>query len=228
MPAHTVRDTTLALPGIDEPGRQLSDVTSLTADRTRVMEFRYRDASLRELDLSGSHLVDGHVARVTAQRVRLEDVRVDSVEFTGCTFSLLECSDSKLTRVAFKECKLLGATLRGVVLDNVLFEKCKLDYSSFVHIRASGPVIFSGCSLAETTFTGADLGPALFDGCVLTLTEFDGGRLHGLDLRGNDLSRIRGVGSLRRVVVDRPQLLQLAEALAVELDVTYGDDPGNE
>ena len=33
-----------------------------------------------------------------------------------------------------------------------------------------------------------------------------------------------GAHHLKRVVIDRAQLMQLAEALAVELDVTLGDD----
>lgn len=47
---------------------------------------------------------------------------------------------------------------------------------------------------------------------------------HGLDLRGNDLSQLRGLSSLKKVVIDRAQTFQLAEALAAELDVTYGEN----
>ncbi|WP_178391170.1 hypothetical protein [Streptomyces uncialis] len=46
----------------------------------------------------------------------------------------------------------------------------------------------------------------------------------GLDLRGNDLSQLRGLSSLRQVIIDRAQTLQLAEALTAELDITYGEE----
>src|SRR5689334_3426121 len=43
------------------------------------------------------------------------------------------------------------------------------------------------------------------------------------DQRGNDLAQLRGNASFRQVVIDRAQTLQLAEALAAELDVTYSE-----
>ena len=73
-------------------------------------------------------------------------------------------------------------------------------------------------------FTGCDLADSLFDDCDLRLTDFGRGSYRGCDLRGNDLSAVSGAHHLKRVVIDRAQLMQLAEALAVELDVTFGDD----
>ncbi|MEU0841385.1 hypothetical protein ABZ370_18195 [Streptomyces sp. NPDC005962] len=58
----------------------------------------------------------------------------------------------------------------------------------------------------------------------MRLTEFDGGTYRGLDLRGNDLSRLRGLAFLKRIVIDQAQTLQLAEALAAELDIAFGED----
>ncbi|MGX9225119.1 pentapeptide repeat-containing protein [Streptomyces albus] len=130
----------------------------------------------------------------------------------------------EISRVVFRDCKLMGATLEDVTLDNVLFESCKLDYSSLTRVRATGPVIFSKCSLRETAFTFSDLGAALIDDSDLRLTAFDGGKYRGLDLRGNDLSQLRGLASLKQIVIDQAQTLQLAQALTAELDVTFGDD----
>jgi hypothetical protein len=39
----------------------------------------------------------------------------------------------------------------------------------------------------------------------LRLTEFDGGKYRGLDLRGNDLSQLCGLASLKQIVIDRGQ-----------------------
>ena len=44
-------------------------------------------------------------------------------------------------------------------------------------------------------------------------------------LRGNDLSAVNTSHNRKRVVIDRTQLMQLAEELAAELRVTFGDDP---
>jgi uncharacterized protein YjbI with pentapeptide repeats len=189
--------------------------------------FRYADADLRELDLYDTHLSSGRVSGITTRRTRLEQVRADSVEFTGCDLAQLHWTGEKISRTVFRDCKLMGATLDDITLDNVVFEGCKLDYTAFTRVRATSPVIFAKCSLREAAFAACDLGAALFDDCDLRLAEFDGGKFRGLDLRGNDLSGLRGVTSLKKVVIDRAQILQLAEALAAELDVTYGEDLDN-
>lgn len=224
MTPRTIRRTSVTLPALDGPGLLLSNVTSLESGRGRMAEFRYADAELRELDIADTHLLDGRVTGLKTQRARLEKLRVDSVEFSGCDLACLQWAESKISRTVFRDCKLMGAMFEDVMLDNVLFENCKLDYSVFTRVRSTGPVIFSKCSLYETTFVANSLGAALIDDCDLRLTEFDGGTYRGLDLRGNDLSRLRGLASLKQIVIDRAQTLQLAEALAADLDVTYGED----
>ncbi len=224
MDTRTIRRTTVTLPALNEPGLYLSNVTSLEGVRGRLAEFHYADADLRDLDLADTHLLDGRITGLKAQRTRLEKLRVDSVEFVGCDLASLQWTDSKISRVVFRDCRFMGATLEDVTLDNVLFENCKLDYSTLVHVRATGPVIFSKCSLHETTFAATDLGAAVMDDCDLRLTEFDGGKYRGLDLRGNTLSQLRGLSSLKQIVIDQAQTLQLAEALAAELDITFGED----
>ncbi|WP_432141115.1 pentapeptide repeat-containing protein [Streptomyces sp. bgisy084] len=224
MDTRTIRRTSVTLPALNEPGLYVSNVTSLEGGRGRVAEFNYADAELRDLDLADTHLLHGRITGLKTQRTRFEKLRVDSVEISGCDLSSLQWSDSKISRAVFRDCKLMGAVLEEVTLDNVLFENCKLDYGTFTRIKAAGSVIFSKCSLRETTFVAADLGSALIDDCDLRLTEFDGGKYSGLDLRGNDLSQLRGLASLKKIVIDQAQTLQLAEALAAELNVTYGEN----
>ncbi|TWF91089.1 pentapeptide repeat-containing protein [Kitasatospora viridis] len=148
---------------------------------------------------------------------------LDSVEFDTCDLASARITDSKLSRVVFRNCKILGASLTGVALDNVLFENCKLDYTSFEQVRATGPVAFSKCVLTEASFTGCALTGAVLDACTLRLTEFGRGKYKDLDLRGNDLTSIQGVANLDKVIIDRAQQSELAEALITELDVTFGD-----
>ncbi|MFJ8335429.1 pentapeptide repeat-containing protein [Streptomyces sp. NPDC094437] len=224
MATRTIRRTRVTLPALDEPGRYLSNVTSLEGGRGRLAEFQYTDADLRELDLAETHLLDGRVTGLTSRRTRFDRLRVDSVEFTGCDLGSLRWTDTKVSRAVFRDCKLMGATLEDITLDNVLFDNCTFGYATLTRVRTAGPVIFSGCALRETLFDAAELTAGLFDACDLRLTEFDGGQHRGLDLRGNDLSHLRGLTSLRHVIIDRPQTLQLAEALAAELEVTFGED----
>jgi uncharacterized protein YjbI with pentapeptide repeats len=214
----------VTLPSLNEVGFHLSNGSSLEGGRGTVQDFAYTDADLRTLDLASAHLLSGRVTRLHTQRTQFTDVRVDSVEFADSDLGAARWSDCKVSRVLFRNCKLLGAALNGVTLDNVLFEGCKLDYAIFDQVRAVGSLVFSKCVLSEATFEGCDLGGAVFDDCVLRLTEFGRGKYQGCDLRGSDLSSLRGVGALAKVIIDRAQRTQLAEALAAELDVTYGED----
>ncbi|MFF0412509.1 pentapeptide repeat-containing protein [Kitasatospora sp. NPDC004745] len=223
MDSRTFGRVTVALPNLDETGAYLSNVSSLETGRGIVQDFRYADADLRDLALSDTRLITGRIIGLRASRVEFSAMRLDSVDFDGCDLGSADWRDSKLSRVAFRNCKLMGATLTGLTIDSVLFENCKLDYATLDNVRATGPVAFSTCTLSEAVFTNCDLGRVVLDGCTLRLTEFGRGRYQGLDLRGNDLSALRGAAHLARVVIDRPQRAELAEALVAELDVTYGD-----
>ncbi|MFF7632565.1 pentapeptide repeat-containing protein [Kitasatospora sp. NPDC008050] len=212
----------VTLPELDDG--YLSNVTSLDHPRGAVQEFRYADADLRTLDLAKAGLSAGRITRLRAERVHLEEVRADSVEFNGCDLGAAQWTDSKLSRVVFRDCKLMGATLSRLTLDNVLFDGCKLDYATFDQIRASGPVVFTKCALVESTFTGCDLSRAAIDQCTLRRAEFDRGSYKELDLRGNDLTTLRGVGHLSKVIIDRGQEVELTLALVAELGVVFGDE----
>ncbi|MFF5204824.1 pentapeptide repeat-containing protein [Streptosporangium sp. NPDC000396] len=199
----------------------LDEVDSLEGEHGKLRDFRYADAHLPELPLTGTQLMDGRVTGLTTQRARLDDLSLYSVEFSGCDLSGLRWADSKLSRVTFTDCKLLGAVWEEVTLDDVIFERCKLDYAAFTRLRAVGSVIFTGCSLREARFSGSDLSDVAFEECDLPLTEFDGGTYRGCDLRGNDLSGLRGVSALKKIIVERSQLQGLAQALAAELEITF-------
>ncbi|WP_051969541.1 pentapeptide repeat-containing protein [Kitasatospora azatica] len=223
MDTRRVGRTSITLPEVSGPGIYLTNVASLENPRGTVQDFRYADADLRELDLLRTHLITGRITGLRADRVQLADLRVDSVEFDSCDLGSTQWSDSKLSRVVFRNCRLMGADLARLTLDNVLFEGCKLDYATWEGIRATGPVAFSKSVLTEATFTGCDLSRAVFDACTLRLTEFGRGTYKELDLRGNDLSTVRGVTTLKKIIIDRSQQPELAEALVAELDVTFGD-----
>ena len=219
----TIRQISADLPVFDEEV-DLEPVSSLDTDSGSVSHFQFGEATLRALDLKNIKLLHGKIRALRAGRVSLIGVRVDSVEFTGCDLSSLRWAAGKISRVRFEACKLLGARFEGVTLEHVVFIGCKLDYATLDQIRATGPVLFADCSLREVEFTGCDLAGSLFDDCDLRLTDFGRGSYRGCDLRGNDLSALSGTRHLKRIVIDRAQTMQLAEALAMELDVTFGDD----
>ncbi|MFD8470369.1 pentapeptide repeat-containing protein [Streptomyces cyaneofuscatus] len=224
MASRTFGHTTVTTPDLDEPGLYLSVVETLDSPRGSVQDFTYRDVDLRSLALTGIQLVTGRIADIRAQQVEFDSVNLHGIEITSSDLGSARWSGSKLTRVHFRDCKLMGAALDRVVLDDVLFEKCRLDYASFEKVRATGPVVFADCTFTEATFTGCDLSNAVFSDCGLKLTEFGGGRYREADLRGNDLSQIRGIANLAEVRIDPGQQTDLAQALVSELGITLGDE----
>ncbi|MFJ6798029.1 pentapeptide repeat-containing protein [Streptomyces sp. NPDC091268] len=224
MPTRTFGHVIVTTPDLHEPGLYLSKVDTLDSSRGTVQDFTYEDADLRSLDLADAQLITGLIAGVRSKRVGLEGLNLHGVEITRSDFGSARWSESKLTRVVFRDCKLMGAALDGLVLDDVLFENCKLDFATFDKVRATGPVVFAGCVLTEATFTDCDLSDVVFSECALRLTEFGAGRYRDADLRGNDLSRIRGVANLAKVLITPAQQADLAEALVADLDITLEDD----
>ncbi|AZK95635.1 MULTISPECIES: pentapeptide repeat-containing protein [Streptomyces] len=223
MASRTFGRITVTTPDLDEPGLYLSVVDSLDSPRGTVQDFTYGNVELRSLALTGIQLVTGRVSDVRAKHVEFDALNLHGVEINSSDLGSARWSRSKLTRVRFHDCKVMGAALDGMVLDDVLFEKCRFDYAGFENVRADGPVAFVGCAFTEAVFTDCDLSGAVFSDCGLRLTEFGGGRYRDTDLRGNELSQIRGVANLAKVRIESGQQTDLAQALVHELGITIGD-----
>jgi uncharacterized protein YjbI with pentapeptide repeats len=222
----TIRQTTAEPPRFD-PEVALEPLPRLGARSRLATDFEFGDATMNAWELAGAYLLHGKIPKLRAVGARITGTRMDSVEFTGCDLSSLRWRDGKISRVRFDACKFLAARIQAVTMEHVVFSGCKLDYAALGQIRATGPVLFAGCSLREAEITGCDLAGAAFDGCDLHLTGFGPGHYRGCDLRGNDLSALLGAAHLDRVIIDRAQTAQLGEALAAELTVTFGDEvPG--
>lgn len=215
---------TVTSPDLDEPGLYLSTVETLDSARGMVQDFAYGGVDLRSLALADTRLVTGRIAGLRSQRVEFEALNLHGVEVTGSDLGSVRWSEGKLSRVVFRDCKLMGAALDGLTLDDVLFEGCKFDYATFDRVRATGPLAFAGCTFTEAVFSDCDLTDAVFSDCALQLTEFGVGRYRDTDLRGNDLSAIRGIAHLSRIRIDHTQPAELAHALVGELGISVGDD----
>jgi uncharacterized protein YjbI with pentapeptide repeats len=218
----TIRQTTAEPPRLD-PEVALEPLPRLDARSRLVTDFEFGDATLNAWELAGAHLVHGKVHTLRAVGARIARTRMDSVEFTGCDLSSLLWREGKISRVRFDACKFLAARIQDVTMEHVVFSGCKLDYAALGQIRATGPVVFAGCSLREAELTGCDLAGVAFDGCDLHRTGFGAGHYRGCDLRGNDLSTVAGAANLKHVTIDHAQTAQLGEALAAELGAAFGE-----
>ncbi|MFE9477607.1 pentapeptide repeat-containing protein [Streptomyces spororaveus] len=108
MVTRTFGLTTITLPELDEPGLYLSNVDSLDGYRGTVPDFAYGDADLRSLGLAETQLVTGRIACVRAKRVEFEGVNLHGVEIGDSELGSAHWTGSKLTRVHFRDCKLMG------------------------------------------------------------------------------------------------------------------------
>jgi uncharacterized protein YjbI with pentapeptide repeats len=133
-------------------------------------------------------------------------------------------TSGKWSRVRFANCKILSGQFDDLTFEDVVFDRCKLDYAAFTGVTAKGPVIFRDCSLEEAEFTGCDLSKAAFDDCRMDLTTFERTTAKGIDLRGNDLSAIRGLAWLKGAVIEPAQTTQLSRALVGDLQLSLPDD----
>jgi uncharacterized protein YjbI with pentapeptide repeats len=217
-----IRDTRTALPSLD--GVPLDDVDSLDGTQVVLSEFHLAEDSPRSLELVDRRLDTGLVSGLKVEYAVFDAMRVEAVDFARCDLSQAVFRGGRWNRVRFSDCKILSGRFDGVTLENVVFDRCKLDYTVFRDITAKGPVVFRDCSLEESWFAGSDLAKATFDECRMRLTSFEKCSCKGMDLRGNDLSEIRGIATLAETVIDPVQTVQLGRALVGDIGLRLTDD----
>lgn len=102
--------------------------------------------------------------------------------FENCNLAGASISNTAFQNVAFEGCKLIGLQFHACrdFLFGVHFDKCQLDYASFLG-KAMPNTRFVGCSLREADFTQADLSKAVFADCQLQAAIFQQTRLTGAD-----------------------------------------------
>ena len=217
-----IRDTRAALPSVDDV--PLDAVDGLDGAPVVLSEFHVADGGPRSLELVDRRLDTGRISGLKVEYAVFDAMRVEAVDFARCDLSQAVFRGGRWTRVRFSDCKILSGRFDGVTLEHVVFDRCKLDYTVFHAIKAKGPVVFRDCSLEESWFAGSDLDKAVFDECRMQLTSFEQGSCRGMDLRGNDLSEIRGIAALAGAVVDPVQTVQLGRALVGDIGLRLTDD----
>ncbi|WP_432976199.1 pentapeptide repeat-containing protein [Dactylosporangium sp. CA-233914] len=215
MAVRNVHDIDIELPVFDpgelEPvsapwGGNLNEAHVQTgrAIRTTLIDARLRRSHLENLDLNG----------VTWEDVAISGCRFEKVDFTAARLTGLT-----LERVHFVNCKLTWANLAESRLSDVLFEGCRLDGASLDDVSTAGPTGFVGCVLVNTNLRDCALPYAAMQGCRLRQMSFESCDLRGADLRGNQLSEVSGMTSLRGVTIEPAQLPGLTDAVMRDLGV---------
>ncbi|MDT5037714.1 MAG: hypothetical protein QOE03_2899 [Micromonosporaceae bacterium] len=188
------------------------------------------EAMVDGADWSGRTLAGAGIRRSHLLGVTLTDATWRNVRLYGCRFDRVDFSGSRLDGLTIERCEFVGCRMTGVqladsTLKNVVFDDCRLDYAGLADVRASGPVAWAGCTLANAVLTDCRLPAAVFADCRLAGLELNDCQLGGADLRGNDLSGISGLLSLREATVAASQLGDLAALAVRELDITVVEGP---
>lgn len=153
----------------------------------------------------------------------IEEEKVTNAEFRNVDLSSHRWNGVTVSRARFVDCRMMGIRISDVSFSDVLFEGCQLDYADFSRVRAKGSVTFVNCKLKESAFEDSDLSGIVFADCLLQDAEFSSAKMAGTDLRGSDLSGVKGLLSLKGVEVTSEQLTTLFESLTRELDLKVSE-----
>ncbi len=215
METRTIGEARILLPDLDP-----ADLDEVTGEPDgELVEALVEGASWTGLQLSGDRMSQSRLVGVD-----LSDAVWRNVVVYGCRFERVDFSSARLLGVTLERCEFAGCRMTGVnlakgTLKNVVFEDCRLDYATLTETRTTGPVGLANCNLTNAALTRCEFTKAVLAGCRLTELELDTCDLHGADLRGNELSGILGLFSLRGATIGDDQLPSLAMIAARELEL---------
>jgi uncharacterized protein YjbI with pentapeptide repeats len=114
---------------------------------------------------------------------KLAGCKLISCSFTNCNLSMTKLTGCQMNDITFTDCKLLGVNFSECVdfLFIVQFERCVLDYASFVK-KKMVKTLFSGSSLRSVDLTECDLTKSKFIDTDLLNAQFHHTTLKEADL----------------------------------------------
>jgi hypothetical protein len=207
-------------PRLDDARRQ-ADADELRGDPewTRLdITVDLRDHATTGLDIQQCRISASNFSGSELARSRI----VDTV-FVDCDLSGAALDESVLTRVEFRNCRMSGMILNAAKLRDVLIIECKAEMMSMRMITAQRLTCAGSLLRAADLYSGAFELTRFFD-CDLAGAELSAATFTDVRLHGSDLGDIRGIGSLRNVVIDPEQMHGIALALLAAQHVDVDDE----
>jgi uncharacterized protein YjbI with pentapeptide repeats len=109
--------------------------------------------------------------------------------------------------------RLTGADLAESTFRDVRFVGCRLDLAA-TRLSRFERVVFSDCRMEEVDFYGSQLQDVLFERCVLREATISGVTSKRVELRGCDLTGLRGAEALRGMRMPWNDVLENAPLFA--------------
>jgi Pentapeptide repeats (9 copies) len=192
-------------------------------------------ANKTEVDISENEIHDANFSKT--QRLDVEGCKLDRINLNA-KLDKFSISDSLLRhiegvglrsykpsflRVVMEGSRFTGADFGAGSFEDCTFKNVKFDEAGFrfTHFKR---VRFEQCVLHEADFSEAKFTHASFEGCDLELTNFDKAVCKYVDLRGENLTSVKGILGLKGATITNEQLIHIAPMLAAELDFTVNDE----
>jgi len=184
----------------------------------------HEDIVFDQLDATKSSIAGSRFDRCTFRKVQLKEASLSKCKFESCVFencdlSLFHGYESAFIDVRFHECKLVGVNWTdGRRYSNISFEKCVLDYCSFVSLDFR-KTDFHDCRFLEASFAEANLTDANFAG-----SDLSGCRFLRTNLTRCDLSNARGYvinpneNTVKGMKVSLAGAVSLMQTLGIRVD----------
>lgn len=178
---------------------------------------------LSGLDLDDCHIEGGVLERTTWRQCRLDGCTVSGVDLSLSRFVDVRVSDSTIRDSKARAVSWSGLRPSGLAETSLRFERCRLDYGSFMGADCRG-MRFVSCSLVDADFTGADCRDVELVDCDLS-----GSRFTGADLRGALVTGARGFSldvresRTLRLRLDPAAALDVVSALGIDIVDPPGD-----
>jgi uncharacterized protein YjbI with pentapeptide repeats len=120
---------------------------------------------------------------------------------------------ASVLRAELHTVRLTGADLAESTFRDVRFVGCRLDLAA-ARLSTFERVVFTDCRLEEVDLYGSKLKDVLFERCVLREATISGVKAERVDLRGCDLTALRGAEALRGMRMPWNDVLENAPLFA--------------
>src|SRR3954468_21530048 len=178
-------------------------------------------------DFTGAH-AEGHsflecsVIGGTLDEAHLAGSRWSECEWERVGGVGLTLAEASLVETVMEGCRLAAVSAWGSTWRDGTVRGGKVDFLNLRGARLKD-VAFVDCVVVELDLQEATVDGLTFDGCTLVTPTFGRGTYAALDLSGATLRSPVGLAGLKGATMSRSQVIELADALAVELGITIAE-----
>jgi uncharacterized protein YjbI with pentapeptide repeats len=178
-------------------------------------EIHLRNLNLDHIQAEAFSWIETVFTQVSFREARLARLEILDCEIQEVDFSNCELERANITRVQFKNSKLLGLNARFASFNDVVFKDCNLNLADFGKARFQ-KVSFENCLLQDLQLSGASFKQVRFQNCDLKGLDLSDVIHQQLDLRSSRIEGFRaGLKELKGLIMDSEQALSLVHLLGI-------------